>query len=186
MIIGWPVVQAALDDQEKNMEEQTGIRQRTPSQGGMTLIEILVVVAILAILASIGIWNYFIALERAKQKRTMADIRSIAMAWESYATEESSYASAGALFSFPAPVGWSELHSRLVPRYSQNLPRDDAWGNPFDIGLRTGISSYYAIRSRGKDGLVDASYDEARTEKIECDIIYSNGQFVIWPKDTAN
>lgn len=152
----------------------------------MTLIEILVVVGILAVLASIGIWNYFIALERAKQKRTMADMRAIAIAWETYATEESSYAPAGAIFTFPAPLDWTEFHGLLVPRYSKNLPREDQWGNPFDIGLESGMSTYYAIRSRGKDGLVDGEYTEARTSAIECDIVYSNGQFVVWPADLSN
>ncbi|MGZ7080554.1 MAG: prepilin-type N-terminal cleavage/methylation domain-containing protein, partial [Thermoanaerobaculia bacterium] len=63
-------------------------RQRA---GGFTLIEVLIVVAIIAILAAIAIANYLTALQRARQKRTMADMRTIATAWEARATETRGY-----------------------------------------------------------------------------------------------
>ena len=62
---------------------------------GFTLIEILVVLAIVAILALIAIANYLTGLERARQKRSMADMRTIATAWEARATELKGYSAAG-------------------------------------------------------------------------------------------
>lgn len=155
-------------------------------QRGMTLIELLIVVAIVGVLAAVAIWNYFLAIDRAKQKRTMADMRAIALSWESYATDSGSYVPSGAEFTFPSALDWTALHDALVPRYSRNLPANDAWGHRFDIGLDSGPNGYYAIRSRGKDGLLDPSYDEMRTSSFDCDIIYSNGSFVIYPRDTTN
>ena len=154
---------------------------------GFTLIELLVVVAIIGVLSGIAIWNYFLAIDRAKSKKTMADMRSIALAWETYATENGNYIPAGAAFTFPENViDWSTLEEALVPRYAKNLPSKDAWGRPFDIGLDSGFNAYYAIRSRGKDGLIDADYELTRTTQFECDIVYSNGSFVVYPDDSPH
>ncbi len=56
-----------------------------------TLIELLIVVAIIAILAAIAIPNFLAAQVRAKASRARADLRSIATALETYAVDCNHY-----------------------------------------------------------------------------------------------
>ena len=58
---------------------------------GFTLIELLIVVAIIGIIAAIAIPNLLNAIDRGKQKRTMADMRSIGTAMESFAVDNNVY-----------------------------------------------------------------------------------------------
>ena len=151
---------------------------RRRRNAGFTLIELLVVVAIIGILAAIGIANYLGAVARARQKRTMADMRTIAIAWEQRNAEKGSYTIAG--FSYPAtPITYDELQSVLAPDYVPTVPRSDAWGRAFEFSAENRV---YAIRSPGRDGLFEGTeYEMAATESPDCDIVYSNGNFVTWP-----
>jgi general secretion pathway protein G len=158
-------------------------RSRSQRESGFTLIEILIVVAIIAIIAGIAMINYLMAVDRARQKRTVNDMRVIATAWETRASEMQSYATAG--YAYPGVVVTAaELHDRLVPTYTHNFPTADGWGNPFDFALGTGAATKeYAIRSRGKDGLAEDAADvtPGETPNPDCDIIYANGMFVTYP-----
>ena len=56
-----------------------------------TLIELLIVVAIIAILAAIAVPNFLEAQIRSKISRAQSDMRSIATALESYRVDQNSY-----------------------------------------------------------------------------------------------
>jgi prepilin-type N-terminal cleavage/methylation domain-containing protein len=56
-----------------------------------TLIELLIVVAIIAILAAIAVPNFLEAQTRSKVARTKADLRTVATALESYAVDTNHY-----------------------------------------------------------------------------------------------
>ena len=61
------------------------------NQKGFTLIELLIVVAIIGIIAAIAVPNLLNAVDKAKQKRSMADMRTIGEAVESYGTDNARY-----------------------------------------------------------------------------------------------
>lgn len=56
-----------------------------------TLIELLIVVAIIAILAAIAVPNFMEAQTRSKSSRARADMRSLAVGIESYATDNNAF-----------------------------------------------------------------------------------------------
>lgn len=147
---------------------------------GFTLLELLVVVGIIGIIAAIAVMSYFIAIDRARQKKTVNDMRSIASAWEARAADMHSYAAAG--YTFPAvPVTAGALRGMLVPTYTREIPLYDGWLHPFDFAVAANGKDY-AVRSRGRDGVVDGTeYPQGETDKPDCDIIYATGGFVRYP-----
>lgn len=150
-------------------------------QRGFTILEILVVLAIIGILSVVAIVNYISAINRAKQKKTVADMRTIATAWEARANEVGRYNAAG--FAFPStPMTHANLRSILVPTFTQTLPNLDGWGRALQFAYEGDPATTYGIRSPGRDGVFETGpYTSGATTDPDCDIVYSGGSFVVYP-----
>ena len=137
---------------------------------GFTLIELLIVVAIIGIIAAIAIPNLLNAIDRGKQKRSMADIRSIGTAAEAYAVDTNFYPTAQTI---AAAAGV------LEPIYIKKLPLTDGWNNSMSYeGLSTGAG--YTVESFGKGGVDDQDIT-GKTGVFTADIVFVDGQFASWP-----
>jgi type II secretory pathway pseudopilin PulG len=131
------------------------------------------------IVAAIAIPNLLTALQKGKQKATMGDMKSAAMAIEAYLTDN---------YNAPEAKSFAELNPILSPFYIKILPLKDAWGNDFHYYHGTGDKKDdYAIGSGGRDGVFNGwdqtgFYLVTTMKGFDNDIIFANGNFVYGPK----
>ena len=145
---------------------------------GFTLIELLIVVAIIGIIAAIAIPNLLNAINRGRQKRSMADIRTIGTAVEAYAVDMAFYPT----FTEGPIITGATITGNLEPTYVKTIPREDGWRTPF---YAESESRFYTLASAARDKVLSgalSSYTQAITSDMDCDIAYSNGSFVQYPE----
>jgi len=135
---------------------------------GFTLIELLIVVAIIGIIASIAIPNLLNAVDKGKQKRTMADMRSICTAIEAYAVDNT---------AFPIAASAAALKAQIDPTFIKEMPAADGWSNAFQVDS---VSTSYTLYSQGKDGAGN-SCPPGTTSNFNDEICLINGVFRRYP-----
>ena len=166
-------------------------------QKGFTLIELLIVVAIIGIIAALLIPNFLDALQKAKQKRTVADERNTGTAMFSWLTDQLGAAAAGqtgtvttSLYGSSKTVG--AVEAILVPQYLQSVPSKDGWKHDYVYYLKTGTSvldkQVMLIFSSGRDtnGIAGTYTVQAfDPTDYDQDIVWADGFFVRWPQKTT-
>jgi len=142
------------------------------NQKGFTLIELLIVVAIIGIIAAIAIPNLLNAIDRGKQKRTMADLRSVGTAVESYSIDNNVY---------PVAAAMSALEPLIEPVYIRTAPLADGWSRTFQVSA---VIGEYTVCSGGKNGGTCTADGAGKTNLFDDSITFTSGTFVQWPEGT--
>jgi general secretion pathway protein G len=156
---------------------------------GFTLLETLIIMAIIAIILLVATANLFAAVERAKQRRTMADLRVLSTAAQAYYIDRNGYPPVGA-YSLPpgltlatSPI--TTVASYLEPTYVRNLPYADGWHSWFEYNV-TRAGNDFVFRSVGRDGRGEANPAYGPTTSFNSDIILCNGAFIQYPEGMQN
>src|SRR5687768_13407231 len=104
------------------------LQKLNTKRGGFTLVEIMIVVAIIALLASIAVPNFLRARKRSQGTMVLEDLRMIDAAIDQYAIEKGKGNSAGA-------IDWADIKaylktdSRLYSTTAGNDVFGGAYGN---------------------------------------------------------
>lgn len=142
----------------------------------------LVLIAVLGIVAAIAIPNFLNAVNRGRQKRTAADLRTIAVAIDTWAVEHGTYPPAGTASELPG----------FLAAPAAELPMTDGWGHALAYSCwqedpaSPGCDSYVMV-SPGADGVLEHTRleeyprDLITTERFDADIVLRDGAFVQLP-----
>ncbi|WP_324750596.1 type II secretion system major pseudopilin GspG [Sphingomonas sp. LY54] len=124
------------------------LRRRRAEQG-FTLVELMVVIVIMGLLATVVVINVMPAQDTARVKKAEADIALLEQAAEMYRLNKLDY-----------PAGGQGLQALVSEGFVKRLP-DDPWGNPYHYAAPGGEGRAFDIYSYGADGREGGEGDDA-------------------------
>jgi general secretion pathway protein G len=140
-------------------------------QSGLTLVELMIVVAIIGVLASIAIPAYEDHIEKARVAQAVSDIVSISLKAEAYWNDERKYPDSLADIGAAGMLDpWDNAY-----QYLNLFDKKDKGGNRKDRKLNP-LNSDFDLYSMGKDGQSSTQI----TQKVSLDdVIRANdGKFI--------
>jgi len=142
-----------------------------------------VFLAVVGIVAAILVPNFLDALQKAKQKRALADLRTIGQAIEIYKVDHEAALPDTDMAGLATALGTS----------GSVLPRLDPWQHPYRYACWQESSTakgcdHYRVASAGRDGRFEQAdlkaYAAAEYDPVEYDrdIVFGDGDFVVRPR----
>ncbi len=155
---------------------------RARHTGAFTLIELLIVVAIIAILAAIAVPNFLEAQTRAKVSRAKADIASLATALETYRLDHNAYPPNNVQVFTGAPTSLMEARHAFLTTpvaYITSIP-DDPFGDRVNVSDYTGLFGEKRYRTYDLLQFEDPASFESLVYKSELVVIHGYPQGMLW------
>jgi len=125
---------------------------RRQQQAGFTLIEIMVVILILGLLATLVVQSLRGATDKAKRTKAMADIAELKTALDRYYIDNGSYPNSDqglqALVTPPGQGSQPQTANYEEGGYIRRIPLDP-WNNPY---VYQSDGNTYTLKSLGADG----------------------------------
>ena len=141
---------ARNDGEDRHCEERSDEAiQRPAHENGFTLVELMVVLVIIGLLATIVIINVMPAADRAAVTKAHADIATLEQGIEMYRLDNQRY-----------PTTEEGLQVLLAGRYIRRLP-DDPWRHPYRYAAPGTGGKPFMVMSWGADGREGGSGNDA-------------------------
>ncbi|MBW1842337.1 MAG: prepilin-type N-terminal cleavage/methylation domain-containing protein [Deltaproteobacteria bacterium] len=138
---------------------------------GFSLVELLIVCAVIGLIAAIAIPNLINAIERGRQARTIGDLRGLSTGIAMYQQD---------FAKFPVVADWvgvgvleDSLHA-----YMGGYNELDGWKRSF---MYISDGNNYTLASYGMNGAADLPWTLGATHFFDEDIVVNNGVIVQWP-----
>lgn len=137
---------------------------------GFTLIEILIVVAIIGILASIALVGLGGAREKARDSKRIAEIRQVQSALELYFTRCNIYPGDADCSAANDPATWDDLVAVLAdPRTNVKIPSKDPGQQPYLYGVNANNTEYVIGTELENDNAVLRDDVDGTVFNVDCD-----------------
>jgi len=142
-------------------------RTRRPSastarrQGGFTLLEVIIVIVIIGLLATVVVQNLAGEVDKARVTKAQADVRALESALNMYKLDNFRFPSTeqGLRALTERPNSAPEARNWRNGGYVTSLPQDP-WGNPYQF-LSPGQHGTIDVFSLGADGKAGGEGDDA-------------------------
>jgi general secretion pathway protein G len=146
--------------------------QRFSTSRGFSIVELLIVCAVIGLIAAIAIPNLVNAIQRGRQARTIGDMRGLANAVAMY---QQDYA------RFPVTSGWADLSQidAILVAYMGGYNQMDGWNRPFQY---TSDGDDYTLASFGLNGVFDQPWTAGPINYFDDDLVVESGSFTQWPE----
>jgi len=144
------------------MIDQTQTSPRKPRRNGFSLVELMVVLFIIALLATVVAINVLPSQDKAMRVKAQTDISTLSQAMEMYRLDNATYPGASdglsALVNPPANLAMPQNYRS--GGYVKDLPTDP-WGRPYQFRSPGKEGKPFEIYSLGADGQPGGDGDDA-------------------------
>ncbi len=124
-------------------------RRSRKNEEGFTLVELMVVIVIIGLLATVVVINVMPAQDTARIRKAEADIATLEQGIEMYRLNRMTYPSAG-----------DGLQALVSQGFVKRLP-DDPWGNPYRYAVPGRDGQPFDVYTYGADGREGGEDDDA-------------------------